>query len=162
MGDCEELRVSRARIAAAVIADRRRFERALHDGIQQDLIALSAGLQLILERIDEAGATREGVEALKGEAHSALTRVRALADEIYPSLLDAQGLRGASRRYPRELEAAVALCSRPAETAIREEQGRLVVELRGVADWSGACDLLQAVGASVTAEPNLLRAVFSV
>ena len=72
MTDSEELRASRARIAAAAIADRRRFERALHDGVQQDLIALSVGLQLLVERIRDPDAASEVAEELRGETRAAL------------------------------------------------------------------------------------------
>ena len=161
MDDCDELRVSRARIAATAVFDRRRFERALHDGVQQDLIALSVGLQLVLERIEEPVAARERIEALRAEAHAALDRLRTLADEIYPSTLDAQGLRGASRRYPPDVEAAIALSSRNVATTIREEHGRLVVELRSVAEPGASRDLLEAAGATVTDEPDGLRAEFA-
>lgn len=140
-----------------MVADRRRFERALHDAVQQDLVALAVELQLLGARVEDPA-----VEELRRAVHDALGRARALADEIYPSVLDAQGLRGTTRRYPPELEAVVALCSRTAAAAaIREEPGRLVVELRGVADRTAARDLLEAAGASVTVEPDLLRAVFS-
>jgi signal transduction histidine kinase len=162
MGDCEELRVSRARIAASAVSDRRRFERALHDGVQQDLIALSVGLQLMLELLDDPAAARAQVEELGREVHSALDRVRSLAQEIYPSTLDAQGLRGASRRYPPDVEAAIDLCSRTAAQTIREEPGRLVVELQDVADPTASRDLLEAAGATVTDEPDGLRAEFGV
>lgn len=147
----EELRASRARLAAAAIADRRRFERALHDGVQQDLIALAVELQLLAERVEDPA-----VEELRRGVHGALERVRALANELYPSVLDAQGLPEVSRRYPTELEAAIALCS---PTAIREEPGRLVVELRAGPD-SAARDLLEALGATVNDEPDGLRAEF--
>jgi signal transduction histidine kinase len=161
MDDREELRVSRARIAASLAADRRRFERALHDGVQQDLIALSVGLQLLVERLGDPSAARAQIEELGREVHAALDRVRALADGIYPSTLDAQGLQGAPRRYPSEVEAAVALASRGATTTIHEEHGLLVVELRGVAEPGASCDLLEAAGATVTVEAESLRAEFA-
>jgi signal transduction histidine kinase len=161
MGENEELRASRTRITSAAMADRRRFERALHDGIQQDLVSLLVGLQLLLDVVDDPGAARETVERLKDETRSALDRVRGLADEIYPSLLEMQGLPGTAHRYPPELEAVVALCSRPAETIIREEPGRLVVELLSVDDSTAARDLLESAGATVTAEPDRLRAEFA-
>ena len=155
LSDGDQLRASRARLAAAAIDDRRRFERALHDGVQQDLIALSVGLQLLRERIADLPEAREAVEELRAATHDALERVRSLAGEIYPSVLDARGLPGTSRRYAREVEAAVALCS-PA--AIREENGRLVVELP---EGSTARDLLEAVGATVIGESGRLRAEFA-
>lgn len=168
MGDNEELRASRARIAAAAATDRRRFERALHDGVQQDLIALSVGLQLLLERLDDPAVARVHVEELRRETQASLGRVQRLADEIYPSLLDAHGLAGASERYAPTVEAAAALCCRAADptgtatVTTREEDGRLVVEVRGpYADASlAARDLAAAAGATVTVEQNVFRAEF--
>jgi signal transduction histidine kinase len=150
MSDSDQLRASRARLAAAALADRRRFERALHDGVQQDLIALSVGLQLLRERAE----ADEAIDELRAATREALERVRSLADEIYPSVLGAQGLAGTQRRYPPEVEAAVALST---PTSIHEAHGRLVVELPSTADR----DLLEAVGADVTVEEGRLRAEFA-
>jgi signal transduction histidine kinase len=156
MTDSDDLRASRSRLGAAALADRRRFERALHDGVQQDLIALAVGLQLVRGQIEGRPEAQQAVDELLTAAHEALDRVRTLANQIYPSVLDAQGLAGTSRRYPAELEAAVALTS---PTIIREEPGRLVVEL---ADAAGARDLLEAAGATVALGPDGIRAEFRV
>jgi signal transduction histidine kinase len=153
-GESDRLRASRARLAEGAIADRRRFERALHDGVQQDLISLSVELQLLRERIGEQPDLRASIDDLRAATRDALARVQALAAEIYPSALDARGLAGSSHRYPPEVEAAVALS---APTAIREEPGRLVVELSS----TSACDLLEAAGATVSVEADGLRAEFT-
>ena len=160
MSDDAELRASRTRIAAAAAADRRHFERALHDGVQQDLLALSVEVQLLRRRLDDPA-----LDDLHSAIHAALDRVRALADEIYPSVLDAQGLRGATRRYPPELEAAVALICRAADpdgrrTTIREEDGWLVVEAPATTSPTRARDLAEAAGATVTVDGALFRAAF--
>ena len=118
--ELDDVRASRARIAAAADAERRRIERALHDGVQQDLIALAVNLELARE-LGHAGSY---LEAASRDVHDALDGVRALAEGIYPPLLIdrglAEALRGAARtarvptrveapgdRYSPEVEAAV-------------------------------------------------------
>ena len=46
----EQLSTSRVRLIAAQDAERRRIERDLHDGIQQEVVALIAGLRLARNR----------------------------------------------------------------------------------------------------------------
>ena len=97
--------------------ERRRIEGELHDGVQQDLAAISGTLQLALQLLDQdPAAARRLLEELEQEARSALDRVRVLAREIYPSILVSQGLAAALAgraevrsldRYPLELEEAV-------------------------------------------------------
>ena len=70
---------------AAADGERRTIERALHDGVQQDLIAVSVRLQLVRQL---AGADLPAAIALLDEigrdVRGALERVQALANEIYP------------------------------------------------------------------------------
>jgi Histidine kinase len=86
------------RLLEAADAERRSVERELHDGVQQDLIALSVRLQLArrLARDDTAAAFRL-LEEMSGDVQDALGRVRALADRVYPPLLDPLGLAEALR-----------------------------------------------------------------
>jgi len=133
MSTPDEQRVARARLIKAADGERRQIERALHDGVQQDLIALSVRLQLG-RRLAAADlpAAFELLDEIAGDVRDALERVRILADEVYPSLLDARGLRDALRqaaagpgvnatvetaglgRYPAEIELAVYFVCRAA------------------------------------------------
>jgi signal transduction histidine kinase len=125
------------------LADRRRFERALHDGVQQDLIALAVRLQLAAGS-GEAGAA---LEELRRDVHRTIEATRALAAEIYPPTLDARGLtetlRGVAHvrirdvgRHPPELEAAVYFycVTAGADVELYEEEGRLCVAAPGAID----------------------------
>ena len=56
----EGLQASRARIAAAAMAERRRIERELHDGVQQHLVAVIVNLQLARELADDRPGGRQG------------------------------------------------------------------------------------------------------
>ena len=89
----EELRESRARIAAAGHAERRKIERNLHDGAQQHLFAL--GMKLELAARDAAERDPELARELS-EVGDELTQVlddlRQLARGVYPSALRDFGL----------------------------------------------------------------------
>jgi signal transduction histidine kinase len=89
----EDLRASRARLVADADAERRAFERKLHDGVQQDLVAVIVKLQLARQLcttdLPAAGALLEEVGS---EARAALAQLRQLAFELYPPLLDRGGL----------------------------------------------------------------------
>jgi signal transduction histidine kinase len=125
----EDLRASRQRLVGAQDEERRRLERNLHDGAQQNLVALKVklGLAEAMAEKDPARA-KELVAHLKGDADEALETLRDLARGIYPPLLADKGLAAAleaqSRkatlpvevetdgigRYPQETEAAVYFC----------------------------------------------------
>jgi signal transduction histidine kinase len=132
--------------------ERRRIERELHDGVQQDLIAMCVRLQLVRGLVDsDPAAALDELELIQQEAHAALDRVRALADHVYPALLDARGLPDALRslgahveatgigRYPAELEAtayffcrdALAEADAPVTVSLRDEDGALAVDAGG-------------------------------
>jgi signal transduction histidine kinase len=93
-----ELRASRQRIVATQDAERRRLERNIHDGAQQNLVALTVKLRLAtnLAKRDPERA-RDSVKALEDESDQALATLRALARGIYPPLLQEQGLVAAVR-----------------------------------------------------------------
>lgn len=78
---------------AAVDAESQRIQRALHDGVQQDLIAIAVRLQLArrLTATDRPAALAL-LEEMGRDVRDALHRVQTLADEIYPILLDVRGL----------------------------------------------------------------------
>ena len=125
----EELRASRQRLVAAQDAERRRLERNLHDGAQQNLVALKVklGLAEAFAEKDPARA-KELVAQLKADADEALETLRDLARGIYPPLLADKGLAAALEsqarkatvpveviadgvgRYPQDVEAAVYFC----------------------------------------------------
>jgi signal transduction histidine kinase len=92
-GLIEDLRASRQRLVAAQDEERRRLERNLHDGAQQDLVALAIKLQLVSTVVPEGNAeARELLGELRQDAASALGNLRDLARGIYPPLLADRGL----------------------------------------------------------------------
>ena len=181
-----DLPAVRARLIAAGDAESRRIERALHDGVQQDLIAVSVRLQLA-RRL--AASDLPAAMALLGEVEDdvreALDRVRSLANDIYPSVLEARGLPDALRgaaftatieakgvgRYRAEIERAVFfLCRAVAGSGgseaieLRDEGGELQVAVD--CDTSGfgpdalavARDRIDALGGVVVLEAARLTA----
>jgi signal transduction histidine kinase len=96
--EADELRASRERIVRAEDHERRRLERDLHDGPQQDLIALAVNLQLARELVvRDADAAAELLDDMGGEVQRALERTAQLAQRIYPPLLETGGLPAALR-----------------------------------------------------------------
>jgi signal transduction histidine kinase len=99
----EELRASRQRLVAAQDDERRRLERNIHDGAQQQLVALSVKLKL-LEQLAQRDPERTAHMAaqLQTDATVALEDLRDLARGIYPPLLADQGLAAALAAQARK------------------------------------------------------------
>jgi signal transduction histidine kinase len=125
----EELRASRQRLVAAQDEERRRLERNIHDGAQQQLVALAVKIRLARTLSDrDVEKAQALLEQLQGEAQEALENLRDLARGIYPPLLADKGLGAALEsqarkvtvpvavapngigRYPAEVEATVYFC----------------------------------------------------
>jgi signal transduction histidine kinase len=87
----EELRVSRVRIVEAADAARRRLERDLHDGAQQQLVSLALDLRLLKARLRDTEA-EPLVDALAEKLAVALGELRELARGIHPAILTDRGL----------------------------------------------------------------------
>jgi signal transduction histidine kinase len=93
-GLIEDLRGSRQRLVAAQDEERRRLERNLHDGAQQDLVALAIKVRLGAAAEDLAQA-KEIFGELQTDTAGALENLRDLARGIYPPLLADLGLAAA-------------------------------------------------------------------
>ncbi|MBM7503630.1 ATP-binding protein [Agromyces aurantiacus] len=88
----DELTASRERIVAAQDDERRRLERDLHDGIQQDVVAQIAGLRLARNRLARGDLEPGELTALQDQARATLTDLRELARGIHPPVLSDNGL----------------------------------------------------------------------
>ncbi|MFI8965483.1 sensor histidine kinase [Streptomyces sp. NPDC053493] len=89
-----EVTASRARLAAAFEAERRRIERDLHDGAQQRLVALT--MTLGLARYDAPpGPLADQLAKAHEEAGHVLTELRELIHGIHPRVLADYGLAAA-------------------------------------------------------------------
>jgi signal transduction histidine kinase len=124
----EDLRASRRRLVRAQDEERQRIERNLHDGAQQQLVALMIQLAVLDDAADDPGEVRQLTGELRDGLHAALDDLRALARGIYPPLLADEGLGAAVRaqagraplpvlveadgigRYRRDAEATAYFC----------------------------------------------------
>ena len=89
----EGLRASLRRLVLCADADRRTFERDLHDGVQQHLVALAVTVQLAAQAADSDPTTaRALLEELARDLQHALDDAARLAQRIYPATLEAGGL----------------------------------------------------------------------
>jgi signal transduction histidine kinase len=88
-----ELTASRTRIVQAEEAGRRRIERDIHDGVQQELVALLAKARLARNQLgrspEQAAAT---LAELQADARQALEDLRELVHGIHPPVLSDRGL----------------------------------------------------------------------
>ncbi|MFL5768215.1 MAG: sensor histidine kinase, partial [Actinomycetota bacterium] len=122
----EDLKAAQKRLVAAQDAERRRLERNIHDGAQQQLVALSVKLRLARSLVGRDPEKAEGMlTELQTQTTETLEDLRDLARGIYPPLLADKGLPAALEaqarksalpveispdgvgRYPQEIEAAV-------------------------------------------------------
>jgi signal transduction histidine kinase len=145
----EELRASRQRIVTAQDVAARRLERDIHDGAQQQLVAMAVKLRLMGSLVDrDTTKARELADQLLGEAQDALENVRDLARGIYPPLLQDAGLVAALQaqarksvvpvtvdadgigRYLQEQEAAVYFCALEAIQNVAKYAGATHVVVR--------------------------------
>jgi signal transduction histidine kinase len=87
----KEVEKSRARIVEASAAERKRVERDLHDGVQQQLLAIAA----LLSRAglaSDGDAMRPKVDRARQQLQDALAELRRLARGIHPAALSQGGL----------------------------------------------------------------------
>jgi signal transduction histidine kinase len=169
-------------------AERRRLERAMHDGAQQRLAALNATLALVRRRVEagDEGAT-ELLDQAGEEVRLCLDDLRNLAREIYPAVLAERGLASAlsdlackaevpvqvqevpDERSPEPVElAAYMLVSTVLQGARGEAAvsataaaGTLVVEVRGEGSREGleaVAERVEALGGTLDASDALVRA----
>jgi signal transduction histidine kinase len=99
----EDLKASRQRLVAAQDEERRKLERNLHDGAQQQLVALSVKARLAqqLARRDPARVALM-LEQIQSDTNDALENLRDLARGIYPPLLQDKGLVAALEAQARK------------------------------------------------------------
>ena len=145
----EDIRASRRRLVAAQDSERRRIERNIHDGAQQQLVGLAIKLSLAesMVGVDTAGE-REMLGELRVDAAAASQELWDLAQGIYPPLLVAEGLATALRaqaakspvrteletdgigRYPQEVEATAYFCILEALQNVAKYSGATTAQVR--------------------------------
>ncbi len=155
----EDLRSSRKRLVEAQDEERRRLERNIHDGAQQQLVALAVKARLAAGMVGtDEEREREVLRQILDDAQETLEDLRDLARGIYPPVLADRGLPAALEsqarkspvpatveadglgRYPAEVEAAVYFCVLEAlqNVAKYAEASHVRVLVR---EWEGSLDL---------------------
>lgn len=87
----DEVRASRRRLVSLATLERRRLEHDLHDGAQQQLLAVQVRLDDLLSKLDDEELADEVAE-ISVHAATALDQLRDLARGIYPTVLSDLGL----------------------------------------------------------------------
>jgi signal transduction histidine kinase len=145
----EDLRASRRRLVTAQDEERRRLERNIHDGAQQQLVALTVKARLAEQLIDrDLAKARDLVAEIGAETTGTLEDLRDLARGIYPPLLADKGLAAALKaqarkaavpvaveadgvgRFDREVEAGVYFCVLEALNNVAKYAGASHVDVR--------------------------------
>ena len=87
-----ELARSRNRILSAQDAERRRIERDIHDGAQQEVVALITKLRLARNQVQRGESPAALLAEMQGDARELLADLRELAHGIHPPVLSDNGL----------------------------------------------------------------------
>ena len=145
----EDLRASRQRLVAAQDEERRKIERNLHDGAQQQLVALAVKQRLaegLIER--DPQRARSVLTEAQADTVDALETLRDLARGIYPPVLADRGLAAALQaqvrratipvqvhadgieRYEQEIEAAAYFCCLEALQNVTKYAAATAAEVR--------------------------------
>jgi signal transduction histidine kinase len=152
----EDLRASRQRIVVAQDERAKALERNIHDGAQQQLVALAVKVRLLEGVIPKDPEKAMALAREVGtDAGDALENLRDLARGIYPPLLADKGLVAALEaqarkaaiptevrvenvgRYPQDVEAAVYFCTLEALNNVAKYSGATRAEVH-LAQTNGA------------------------
>ena len=90
------LAVMNARVAGRIVdaaeSERRRIERNIHDGAQQELVALVARLAMARSAAARGGLSPDVIDEMRLEVQQILSELRELAQGIHPSVLSDGGI----------------------------------------------------------------------
>ena len=115
-----ELAASRDRVVAGQDAERRRIQRILHDGVQQEIVALSARAGLVRQQLlrgDPAAAG--GLAEMQRDLATTLHDVREIAYAIHPPVLSDRGLLEAIEAQSSRLAVPMAVRADPRLRGVR-------------------------------------------
>ena len=140
-----ELRASRARIVSVGDAERRRLERDLHDGVQQQLLTILFDLRLARLASQQGGdpgrATR--LAAAEVRAQVVVDELRRIAHGIHPAVLSRSGLGPALASLAEEAPLSVEVAA--------DGVGRLPEAVEAAAYQAVAEEVAEAPGQGATA-----------
>ena len=88
-----ELSDQRQQILDAVAGERRRIERNLHDGVQQQLVALGIDIGRANARIDsDPEGARQLLEEARDKVRGSIGELRLIGRGLHPAVLEDRGL----------------------------------------------------------------------
>ena len=148
----DDLKAAQTRIVRAQDEERRKLERNIHDGAQQQLVALAVKLRMADSLVGRDDDRAHGMlDDLQTEVGDALNDLRDLARGIYPPLLADKGL-------PAALDAQARKAAVPT-TVVADGVGRFSQDLEATVYFS-CLEALQNVAkyAEATAATITLRA----
>ncbi|MEV7502324.1 sensor histidine kinase [Streptomyces sp. NPDC093018] len=126
----EELRTSRASLTAAFEFERQRIERDLHDGAQQELVAVVMRLGMLEATAAAAATDQERIVRLarqaRAHAERALERLRDTVRDIHPRELSDLGLIAAVRELAARSPLRVELTSTGDDTQLSSQTATAV------------------------------------
>jgi signal transduction histidine kinase len=115
-----ELAASRNRIVAGQDAERRRIQAVLHDGVQQEIVALSAKAGLVRQQLLRGdAAAAEGLAEMQHDLATTLQDVREVAYAIHPPVLSDRGLLEAIEAQSTRLAVPMAVRADPGLRGVR-------------------------------------------
>jgi len=102
----KDIRDLAGRLITAQEEERRHIARELHDGVNQDLAALSIALSAMEDGLPEGTTTarRQELARLQSRAVEVAEAIRHLSHELHPGVLQYAGLATALRSHCREFE----------------------------------------------------------
>jgi signal transduction histidine kinase len=99
-----DIRDLAGRLLTAEDDERRRIARELHDGVNQDLAALSIALSVLEDGLPEGTDRRREMTRLHARAVELAQAIRYLSHELHPGILQYAGLAAALRSHCREFD----------------------------------------------------------
>ncbi len=170
-----ELTRARTSIVRVGLDQRSRLERDLHDGVQQQLLALGLDIRLAIAALPEDSPDRTSLEDALALVHECVEGVRAISTGVSPPLLATRGLGAAvdalvrrhggrvdigglpPGRLPADAERAAyaviteALARGAMALRVTEQDGQLIVSASGAVTGADGVlpDLIAALGGRI-------------
>jgi signal transduction histidine kinase len=88
-----DLSIQRQDILDAVANERRRIERNLHDGVQQQLVAIGLDLGMAVNQVDrDPEAAKELIVSARQKVQGSIGELRQLGRGLHPAILEDRGI----------------------------------------------------------------------
>lgn len=154
----EQLRLSRRRLVAAQDAERHRLERDLHDGAQQQVVALKVkmGIAQTLAEREGAQSVADLAGSLADTTQEAVDAMRTVAHGIYPPLLEAEGLDAALNAAKRTIPVPVEVVANGVQRYRRSVEESLYFSVLGIVTDAVDAGASRAI-ISLTGDEQLIR-----